>query len=124
MPRSEVHGWKRAYVARAALNGPIAERSAKVSVNSFISQARALFSAKHPRHFSFPVTSPFEGVRFEPRPSVKYHSTFDVRALIAKAQAELDPERLKIFLLALMAGLRRKEIDLLEWKSVRFMTPQ
>ena len=102
------------------MNGPIAERSARVSVNSFIGHARALFSAKHTRHFSFPVTSPFEGVSFEPRPSVKYHSGFDVLALIARAQEELDPERLKIFLLAVMAGLRRKEIDLLEWKSLRF----
>jgi integrase len=116
----EVHGWKRAYIARAALNGPLAERSAKISVNSLIAHARGLFTAKHTRHFSFTVTSPFEGVRFEPRPSVKYHSGFDVKALIAKALAELDPERLKIFLLAVMAGLRRKEIDLLEWKSVRF----
>jgi hypothetical protein len=115
----EIHGWKRAYIARAALNGPLAERSAKVSVNSFIAHARALFSPKHTRHFSFKVASPFEGVRFEPRPSVKYHSGFDVKALIAKALAELDPERLKIFLLAVMAGLRRKEIDCLEWRSVR-----
>jgi integrase len=36
------------------------------------------------------------------------------------AQEELDPERLKMFLLAVMAGLRRKEIDLLEWKSLRW----
>ena len=40
--------------------------------------------------------------------------------LIAKARAELaepDPECFKIFLLAVMVGLRRHEIDLLEWGS-------
>jgi len=45
---------------------------------------------------------------------------FDVQALIIKAQDELthqDPEAFKAFLLAVLAGLRRKEIDLLEWDS-------
>jgi hypothetical protein len=51
---------------------------------------------------------------------LKYRSGFDVQKLIAKAQDELseaDPECFKIFLLAVMVGLRRHEIDLLEWDS-------
>jgi integrase len=116
----EVQGWKRAFVARAQGQGPLKERSARTSVNSFLAQARSLFSPKHTRHFSFPVSSPFEGVKFEPRPSPRYQSGFDVQELIAKALAELEPELLKIFLLAVMAGLRRKEIDLLEWNAMRW----
>jgi hypothetical protein len=54
-----------------------------------------------------------------PRPA-QTQSANSANGLIAKAQEEPDPERLKIFLLAVMAGLRRKEIDLLEWKSLRF----
>ena len=67
-----------------------------------------------------PDPLPFSGVEFEPRQSLKYRATFDVQVLIAKAKDELalkDPEAFKAFLLAALAGLRRKEIDLLEWDS-------
>ena len=48
----------------------------------------------------------------------------DVRALVAQARAELgeDPVRVelfKIFVLAAMCGLRRREIDLLPWTAFR-----
>jgi integrase len=59
-------------------------------------------------------------VEFEPRQSFKYRATFDVGTLIAKAKTELahqHREEFKVFLLAVMVGLRRKEIDLLEWSS-------
>jgi integrase len=67
-----------------------------------------------------PDPLPFAGVEFEPRQSLKYRAVFDVQTLIAKALDELthqDPEAFKAFLLAVLAGLRRKEIDLLEWDS-------
>jgi hypothetical protein len=67
-----------------------------------------------------PDPLPFAGVEFEPRQSLKYRATFDVQPLITKAKAELAhqyPEAFKAFLLAVMVGLRRKEIDLLEWSS-------
>jgi hypothetical protein len=44
-------------------------------------------------------------------------------ALIGTAATELSatkPELFKIFLLGVMVGLRRKEIDLLEWPSFRW----
>jgi len=50
-------------------------------------------------------------------------SEFDVIGLIRQAKSELgtsDPAAYMIFLLAVTAGLRRKEIDLLEWPSFRF----
>jgi integrase len=64
-----------------------------------------------------------EGVDFEPRQSMKYRSEIDVEKLIAQARQELehdDPEAYKVFLLAVGLGLRRKEIDLLEWPSFRW----
>jgi integrase len=54
---------------------------------------------------------------------MKYRSSFDVVKLIEKARAELsteEPEQFKIFLLATMAGLRRNEIDKLEWSAFRW----
>jgi integrase len=84
-----------------------------------------LFSRKVLRQLqvNLPSPLPFEGVEFEPRQSVKYRSEFDVIGLIKQANRELgtsDPAAYMIFLLAVTAGLRRKEIDLLEWPSFRF----
>jgi integrase len=48
---------------------------------------------------------------------MRYQSSFDVESLIHAAQKELPQELFKIFLLAIMAGLRRNEIDKLEWQA-------
>jgi integrase len=48
---------------------------------------------------------------------MRYQSSFDVESLIRAAQKELPQEQFKIFLLAIMAGLRRNEIDKLEWQA-------
>ena len=72
---------------------------------------------------TLPRPLPFEGVEFEARQSMKYRSGIDVEKLIAHARQELednDPEAYKVFLLAIGLGLRRKEIDLLEWPSFRW----
>lgn len=120
----KVQGWKRAFLARASTS-PIEQRKAKVSVNSFIRRARCLFTPGILQHLEIELATPlpFEGVEFEPRQSLKYRSNFDVQALIIKATEELagqESEAFKIFLLAVMVGLRRKEIDLLEWPSFRW----
>jgi integrase len=118
----KVQVWKRAFLNKAGQD-PVSQRSAKVSVNTFLRQARSLFSPKILKHLadvSLPDPLPFAGVEFEPRQSLKYLATFDVGALITKAKDELAPgdvEAFKTFLLAVMIGLRRKEIDLLEWDS-------
>jgi len=99
------------------------KRSASVSVNSFLCRAKCLFSAdtiKHLESVKLPSPLPFDGISFEPRQSMKYRSSFDVVKLIEKAREELSteaPEQFKIFLLAVMAGLRRNEIDKLEWSA-------
>jgi integrase len=74
-------------------------------------------------NFSLPDPLPFDGVQFEPWQSMKYRSTIDIEALIKAANKELRataPEGYKVFLLAVAVGLRRKEIDLLEWSSFRW----
>jgi integrase len=82
-------------------------------------QAKSLFSQKVLKHvrLALPDALPFTGVNFERRQDMRYRSGFDVEELIQAAQKELPPEQLKVFLLATMAGLRRNEIDKLEWRA-------
>ncbi|MCB1097530.1 MAG: hypothetical protein KDN22_18295 [Verrucomicrobiae bacterium] len=123
-----IQAWKKQFVAAAGTDIK-AQNRARTSVNSIIRQAKSLFSPKLLRFIALDPKpqSPFEGVDFEPRSSTRYHSgEFDLLLLLRLAQhgsdevKKLPCEQLKIFLLASMAGLRRKEIDLLEWSSVRF----
>jgi integrase len=121
----KVQGWKRTFLLRSA-GDPLRERSARVSVNSFLRQAKSLFApdvVKHLGALQIPRPLPFDAVDFEKRHSMRYKSTFDVETLVADAQAELAataPEQFKIFLLAVMGGLRRNEIDKLEWSAFRW----
>jgi hypothetical protein len=101
--------WKRAFLARAG-SSHTKQRAARTSVNSFLRQAKSLFAPKVLKHLEgcleLPSGSPFEGVDFEKRQSMRYRSDFDVEKLVARAQAELAgacPEQFKIFLLALLA---------------------
>ena len=85
-------------------------------------QAKSLFSPKITKHLQIqlPTPLPFSGIEFEPRQSLKYRSVFEIEDLIQKANKELPQkhaEPYKIFLLAVGVGLRRKEIDLLEWDA-------
>jgi integrase len=84
-------------------------------------QARSLFS---PRLVKFldpkivPVELPFRGVEFFSRESMRYQSKLDPAGLMQCAVRELADEPLKVFLLALGAGLRRGECDRLLWGAV------
>lgn len=118
-----IQKWKIAFIRKAG-NDPRRNRAAKISVNSLIRQAKSLFA---PDLLKFvPVepglAKPFEGIRFEPRQSMRYQSGFDIKKLIQQAQEELPVEQFKIFLLASMAGLRRSEIDKLPWNAFRWDT--
>ena len=120
-----IQEWKRAFLGRAG-SDKTQKRSASISVNSFLRRAKSLFSAdvtKHLESVKLPSPLPFDGISFEPRQNMKYRSSFDVVKLIEKAKTELsaeEPEQFKIFLLATMAGLRRNEIDKLEWSAFRW----
>ena len=115
---TKVQNWKVAFI-RVAGASPLKSRSARVSANSFLRQAKGLFSPERLKFLPPGVEklNPFVGVSFEPRQSMRYSSDIDVEELINKAQSELPAEPLKVFLLALLAGLRRNEIDKLEWSA-------
>jgi Phage integrase family. len=113
----KVQKWKVNFLKRAGSN-PVKKRAASISVNSLLRQAKSLFAPAVLKFIKLEIPcSPFEGVAFEPRRSMRYQSSFDVESLIRAAQKELPQELFKIFLLAVMAGLRRNEIDKLEWPA-------
>jgi integrase len=120
-----VQQWKRAFLSRAG-EDPIRSRAAKISVNSFLRRAKSLFAPDAVKHLSrvqLPSPLPFERVSFEPRQSMRYRSTINVEELTRAAHEELaqkDPPAFLAFLLALGAGLRRIEIDRLEWSAFRW----
>jgi integrase len=117
-----VQVWKRTFIARAGSEDPIKVRSAKSSVNSYMRRAKCLFAPRAIRHLSvvLPSPLPFAGVAFESRANTRYHSNIDPGKLIRAAQKELadaDESVFLAFLLGLSAGLRRLEIDRLEWSA-------
>ncbi len=117
-----VNNWKIAFVRRKAGSNPLEQRKARITCNSIMRQAKSLFSEDLLTHVKMvrPEKLPFEGVAFYPRESMRYHSVIDIEALIRDALGELPQEPLKIFLLATMAGLRRNEIDKLQWPAFRW----
>jgi integrase len=116
-----VQKWKIGFLRRAG-SDPMKQRAARISCNSLMRQAKSLFAPDMLKfiHLDLSGALPFEGVKFEPRQSMRYRSSFEVEKIIQEAQSELPAERLKIFLLAILAGLRRNEIDKLEWKAFRW----
>lgn len=115
----KVRAWKKAFLDRAGSNR-LKQRSARITVNSILRRASSLFSARRLRAAGLGISSPFEGVDLEPRQLVRYRSDFDIAKLTAAAQAELSAEEFKVYLLAAFAGLRRDEIDKLEWSAFRW----
>jgi len=121
----KVTDWKRKRVARAG-NSPAAIASAKRTVNSYIRCARSLFApgiVREVKGLTLPDTLPFADVELEETGSMKYVSKINAQTLIAAAERDLktkDPEAYKAFLLGLFAGLRKAEIDSLEWGMIDF----
>ena len=125
--KDRIQAWKLAFVARAH-GDPIKEKSAKISANSYIRQARSLFSKRKvlahlPADLKLPGPLPFDGVDPFPRQSMRYSSKMSVAEVLqtaAKKLASDHPEQWKIMLLAICAGLRPNEIDSLQWVQVDF----
>lgn len=121
--------WKRSYLHSV---GPdlIAQRRRRTSTISLLKEAKCLFSRKILRFVPFedPIANPFDDIELESKPSPRYRSNFDLAEVIRLAQEgdqqkQIEPlprEQWKIFLLAAFAGLRRNEIDKLEWPSFRW----
>jgi integrase len=119
----KIEAWRIDFIRRKATD-PLAEKSARVSANSFLHRARSLFSkdtiARVSDLVEVPDPVPFAGVKGETGYAPRYRSSIDFAELIESAIEELQSEPLKIFLLAGFAGLRRHEIDLLPWSAFRF----
>jgi integrase len=119
---ARVQRWKVTFLKPKGGN-PLKDRVARTSCNSILRQAKGLFSPDRLRFVTgLPpdFKSPFEGIRFEARQSMRYRSTLDLETLIRSAWNDLDEERLKAFLLAAYASLRRNEIDKLTWDAFDF----
>ncbi len=120
-----VEGWKAGFVA-AAGQDPVAAARARRSANSYLRNARALFSRRILRRLSelsvpVPAPLPFEGVEMERQGSTRYVSTIDAGELLKAARKEFKskhPDAWRVILLALGAGLRRSEIDMLCWTQI------
>ena len=123
----KIQQWKIAFV-KERNSDPKAERKAKISCTSTLRQAKGLFSkrviAALANIVELPSPLPFSQVKGYERQSMRYQGGLDIAALIHAAQTELESEPFKIFLLGCMAGLRRKEIDLLEWDSFNWNTQE
>jgi integrase len=116
-----IQRWKAAYLKRKG-GDPLADRTARNSLNSILRQAKSLFSPARTQFLDLPLgfVSPFTGIKPEPRGSMRYASKFDLEELTRAAISELPEEELKAFLLSAMAGLRRNEIDKLQWSAFDF----
>ncbi|MGO9201568.1 MAG: tyrosine-type recombinase/integrase [Limisphaerales bacterium] len=117
-----VQAWKVGHI-RAAGASPKAQASAKRTVNSYIRCSRSLFSPSILKfiRLRLPNPLPFDGVELEEAGSMRYKSTINPELLMVAAKKELrdtHPESYKAFLLGLLSGLRRSEIDLLEWSAI------
>jgi hypothetical protein len=119
----KIEDWRSEFIRRKATD-PLREKSARISVGSFILRARSLFSVETVARIrdivEIPERLPFSGIKVETVHGPRYRATFDMVGLLESAQAELateHPEQYKIFLLGAMAGLRRNEIDLLPWTA-------
>jgi integrase len=124
----KVQQWQIAFLT-GAKSDPLSQRRAKTSCNTTLRQAKSLFSANVLSCLDgvveLPSPLPFSKVKYSERQNLKYQSDVDIDRLIQDAEAELAesaPELYKIFLLGCMAGLRRWEIDLLEWSSFKWDT--
>jgi integrase len=123
--KERIQQWKIALVNRA-LGDPLKEKSARTSANSYLRQAKGLFSQKilgHLGHLKFPARLPFDGVDLFAADDMRYSSKIDAGELMRAGQEELamkEPEQWKILLLAMGAGLRRGEINSLLWRQVDF----
>ena len=121
----KVQKWKLRYVKERG-EDPVRCQTAKLSANSTMRQAKALFAPKILKFVGdvllLPDPLPFAGVDFFPVRSTRYVSRIDPAVITQAAFRELrqqDVEAFKIFLFALGAGLRAGEIDCLLWRQVQ-----
>lgn len=117
--------WQRKRVTRAG-RSEVVRASARRSCNSYVRCARSLFApdiVKKVKHLTLPSPQPFAGIELLENGSTKYVSRINAQTPIVATKNDLktnDPEAYKVFLLGLFAGMRKGEIDLVEWSMIDF----
>jgi integrase len=129
-----VNEWKVREL-KAASASPLQLKRTSVTVNGVLRGGKALFTPDIRKHLTLRLPSPlpFEGVTLPEVGRSRYKSEIDPALLLVAAKRELAegiqsedqpatprPELFKIILLALGAGLRRDEIDKLQWNQIQW----
>ena len=127
-----VNDWK-VRVLKGASQSPLQLKRTSVTARSILLCSKALFTPNIRKHLTLRLPSPlpFEGVTLPEAGKSRYKSEINPSTLLTAAKRELAegdqgkdqpenlrPEQYKILLLALGAGLRRDEIDKLQWKQI------
>lgn len=122
-----VQRWKLAYIDKAGA-APDAIRRATNTSGTILRCARAVFSERAIKFakdkLTLPDPLPFSGLKIPKMNGTRYASRIDAAELIAAARKELTGDVFKIFCLALLCGLRKREIDTLLWRQVDFGAAQ
>ena len=131
----KIRKWKIDFIAVRGSDVQSQEH-AKKTASSILRNSKSLFKTSHLLELGLSIPhDPFENVEIGSSTVRRYFSKIDARELVKLAQDELwvqmpeknqneiraarsKREQYKIFLLALVAGLRREEIDVLLWEQV------
>lgn len=109
------------FIDRAG-DAAVAGRRARVSVKSFLRNAKAgIRAAQKLGRLQMPEPAPFVGLEVAGAVTTRYVAEFDAGEMLRHASETLhgeDPMAFRVLLLALGAGLRRGEIEHLRWHSV------
>src|SRR5262249_9675363 len=111
-----IEAWRAAKREGQECDG-LSQHCGKVSVNTILRCCKSLFGARNLKRLGLEVPNPFKEVAYERAPAKKYAPAFEVKKVFAAAESELHGDEKKVFLLAVCCGLRRHEIDHLEWPS-------
>jgi integrase len=129
-----INDWKVRQL-KAASKTPLKLKRASVTLRSILLSSKALFNADIRKHLTLilPSPLPFEGVTLPEAGKSRYKSEIDPGVILIAARRELAdgitaedqpanprPELFRILLLALGAGMRRDEIDKLQWRNIQW----
>ena len=129
-----INAWKVGEL-KASSSNPLQLKRTNVTVNGVLRGGKALFTPDIRQHLNLRLPSPlpFEGVKLPKVGRSRYKSEIEPALLLTAAKRELAegtqggdqpanprPELFKILLLALGAGLRRDEIDKLQWNQIQW----
>jgi integrase len=117
-----IETWRRAYIERAQ-DDELRARYV-TTTNSYVRRSKALFARRvlAKLQVKLPEPLPFAGVESGGRPDTRFFGIgIPIETLVSAAVNELDVESFKVFTLAVGLGLRRREIDTIQWNSVDFV---